>query len=67
VTDEKAGTEETVIPIIPITSEERGAIKKLALEHFELMYCIIEEILERLSNGDEILINALERWRGKNE
>jgi len=50
-----------------LTPEERAAIKKLVLEHPELTFCIIEEILEWLPNGDEILIKGLERWRKKDE
>uniref|UniRef100_A0A6M3M641 Uncharacterized protein n=1 Tax=viral metagenome TaxID=1070528 RepID=A0A6M3M641_9ZZZZ len=65
--DEESTSEEPKIAIIPLTLEERGAIKKLALEHLELMYCIVEEILEQLPSGDKILINGLERWRKKDE
>ncbi len=46
-----------------LTEQERGGIKKLACEQPELMYCIIEEILNTIPDADELLRRAFTKWQ----
>ena len=45
-----------------LSAEEKEKIKQLMREQRELMYCVIEEILEELPDGDGVLRRAVERW-----
>jgi len=45
-----------------LNERERESIKLLMREERELLYYIIEEILEELPDGDAVLRRALERW-----
>jgi len=45
-----------------LSAEEKEKIKQLMREQRELMYYVIEEILEGLPDGDAVLRRALERW-----
>jgi len=53
---------ETETVEVGLTEKQRDEIKKLVLTHAELLWIIIEELLEESGKSDEILRSALSRW-----
>jgi len=53
---------ETETVEVGLTEKQRAEIKKLALAHAELLWIIIEQLLEESGKSDEILRSALSQW-----
>jgi len=62
MSEEKTSVEDIIEEDIALTEEHRTEIKKLALTHIELLWIIIEELLEESGKSDEILRSALRQW-----